>query len=185
MHRYFNKDSIKLLNSKLSKGLNLVVPGLLVFELFFDLGLLSNTPENIFSFSLYLIWSLLFSMPFYLIRPRSINSFIRFLVNDLINEYGGKYESYNEAIKDESISEKFSDINENLTFGYTIIQLFILYFSYKLLVTHSIPENTILSVSPNITQLIICTITSVLISIPVGNLYSNLLRKYVLIYFKE
>jgi len=67
-----NNENIKEIFNKLSKLFYSFFPGILILELFFQIGIFSNHLGNLFDFILYLVWCGIISIPFHYDLPNEI-----------------------------------------------------------------------------------------------------------------
>lgn len=161
-----NKEFVNLFFSKLAKLFNHFFPGIVVLELFFNKGFFSSTPEDIYSFVLFLVWSGILSIPFNFIQPLSVDLF------------GEKLKAYfitslsSENISDDSEEEIYS-AKEAFELGFILIKLLLTYIIYKIIETFELIKS-VFSISENITTLIVSVSIATIISYPIGFVYSKL-----------
>jgi len=178
------KDTIDLFLNKISKLFNHLFPGVFIIELFFNKGLFSTPPDNIYTFSLYLIWCAVLSIPYHSILPISIQK-----IGDSINKvarihYGFTKEEYDKTVTEEDL-EMFSDFQDALVLGFILIRLVMTYTIFKFLNAICLPNIKLIGIPINISQLIITVFVMILISYPTGYLYIKVVNRQVRKYLQR
>lgn len=181
METNVNKETLHLFFAKLAKLFNSFFPGMVILELFFKKGYFSTPPDNIFSFFLFLIWCGILSVPYHFIQPFSIENFNDNLLKLVCEKFKvSKLEL--EKKTDKESEEKLDDLKEEFTLGFILIKLVCTYVIFKYLLAFTFPSIIILKIPIVIIQLIITLFLVILVSYPVGYIYSRiflfLIKKY-------
>lgn len=183
METKVNKEILHLFFAKLAKLFNSFFPGMVILELFFNKGYFSTPPDNIFSFFLFVIWCGIFSVPYHFIQPFSIENFRDNLLKLVCEKFEVSKLDF-EKNMDKETEEKWDDIMEEFTLGFILVKLACTYVIFKYLLAISFPSIIILGMPIMIIQLIITLFLVILVSYPVGYIYSKiflfLVKKYYL-----
>lgn len=99
MDSKINSTTIKLFFDKLAILFNHFFLGMVILELFFKQGYFSDSPDNIYSFILFLVWSGIFSIPFHFFQPNSIENWKDDIISFLCKEENIKNEDFTEKQK--------------------------------------------------------------------------------------
>lgn len=137
MEKFFNEDTLNLFSNKIYSILNYTLPGIFTLEVFFNKGLFSKPPENIFEFILFLIWAFLFSIPYNLIDSFNSENIIKHVKKDFQNQFPDNNELKDEFDKIITINEEnITLINSLIQFISVIIYLLYTFFVFKYLTSH-------------------------------------------------
>ncbi len=167
MKTEINNEVVNLIFSKLAKLFNSFFPGIIILELFFKIGLFSNSPSNIFNFMLYVIWCGIISVMYNSFQPNSVSLFSYVFKKEMFEKYNFD--------KDADVGDFVDDLQEHVTLGFLLIKLSITYILYYIVLL--IPLTTFIEIPLNIIQLIIVLIFTILFSYPIGFLYKAYTRR--------
>lgn len=127
-----NKESFNLISNQIYHLLNYTVPGIFLLEIINGIGLFSKTPSNLFEFTLYLIWSLILSIPFNIIDIFTIENFVK----KCLKKYEMKNGSPPHTDKEEVMKDIFPNakkVNSLIQFSGIILYLPLIYLSYSII----------------------------------------------------
>jgi hypothetical protein len=167
MKTEINNEVINTIFNKLAKLFNSFLPGIIILELFFKIGLFSNSPSNIFNFVLYVIWCGIISVMYNSIQPNSVSLFSYIFKKEMFEKY--------DFDKDADVEELVDDLQEHVTLGFLLLKLSITYILYY--IVQLIPLTSFIDIPLNIIQLIVVLILTILISYPIGFLYKAYMKR--------
>ena len=172
----FNNETIKLIYNKIALFFNLFFPGIVVMDLFFQRGLFSNLPENIYSFILYLLWCAILSLPFTFYMPKSVETFMSELIKYCCEKAEIEKKYFDDEInKNQETKEDLNNLSEKFSLSFILITLFLMYIVLKLLVYYNFPNSEYINIPVNVMQFIITFIVVYILRYPVGMIYAKLI----------
>ena len=142
-----------------------MIPGLFVLETVFARGFFHNNINNIYSFILYLIWSLILGLPFHYGYPK-------------------KFYSLAQAFKNRSTNkdpEHLKNLQEEIEIGFVFSKIFTFYILYKFLIWQNfIVFDSICNLKTNIANYIIAVLLNFIISFLTIYIYKWYMEKMYL-----
>ncbi|HBD26361.1 hypothetical protein [Flavobacterium sp.] len=176
-----NKENTQIFNDNIFKLLNNIIPGIVILEVFFNQGFFSKTPENLFSFFLFLIWSYLLSTPFNLFDSFDFEKLIKKLTKDKLKL---KSESEQKIIKDnlekslEESKNELDKINDIAQFLYILLYIILICISYKFLNNFFI-ISSFWGINVSFMKLFICIVFVFILTIPFRYLANKWFYNYL------
>jgi hypothetical protein len=169
MKTTINSETITLFFDKLAQFFNNFFPGIIILELFFDIGIFSNPPTNIFTFILYVVWCGILSIPFRWLVPSNIDFFVPRLQKELLKK---------DLLDEDSIDKNSrKDAGEEFELGFIIIKLIITIILYYLII--QLPITPFCGIPTTIINLTIVlfamSIISYLLSFPYAACFKKIL----------
>jgi hypothetical protein len=163
-----SKEGIKTILQKLDKLLCKFFPGIIVFDICFNKGLISGGIESIYNFLLLLFWSYLLSIPFELLIPTKINHMMDEFKKAIIEVKKIDKSSINWTKEKD---EYYDDINYDFKIKYVFLKVIMFLICYLIRKPILVQIPSLLSwISPNIINVIISYIVSGILGIPVGHI---------------
>jgi len=132
---------------KIFAGLGIyIMPGAVVLETVFDIGLFGQKITTTFDLVLYIFWALLLGLPFHFIHFKEFYQFLREIKNRLNHTYN-----------------EFDELSDELELGYVYIKVFTFYIVYKFITWQNIIKlKSWFNLKDNITNYIIAVILTFL-----------------------
>jgi hypothetical protein len=185
----FNKETLNLFRQKLSIILVNIFPGILILELFFKKGFLSDNISNLYSFIIYLVWGFSLSIMVNFLLNISISYFLEKKVKPYFNRKNKEIPNnlYKEIYPDGiGIMEYIDEYESTINIIFFCI-FFIFVYAVKTLVIYLINKYTILPTNYVINYIIRNDILSSCIVFIFLFIFKNFFQNmyFTIIFYKE